>query len=158
MKSVIATPSRKSQVFSTSQGYQEVYPTTTQANLHYLVKFTIAMFVFLCTMVASAQCSNAERVVRNHQDGILELLLSSGDTNVYTEVIDCDYSWWEDKTEITHYISFNGIWTGTKYQAIGKLIIEDNEVRWFYLKGNDAMNEYLIQMGLLAVVAYAAEQ
>lgn len=116
------------------------------------------MFVFLYTMAASAQCSNAERVVDNHQDGILELLLSSGDTNVYTEVIDCDYSWWGDRTEITHYISFNGFWTGTKYEAVGKLIIEDNEARWFYLRGNSAMNEYLIQMGLLAAVTYAAEQ
>jgi len=123
-----------------------------------IVKFIIAMFVFLYTMATSAQCSNAEQAVKNHQDGILELLLSSGDTNVYTEVIDCDYSWWDDKTEITHYISFNGFWTGTKYEAIGKLVIEDNEARWHLLKGNEAMNEYIIQMGLLAVVAYAADQ
>jgi hypothetical protein len=122
-----------------------------------IVKFMIAMLVFLCTMVSKAQCSNAERVIRNHQDGILELLLSSGDTNIYTEVIDCDYNWWGDKTEITHYISFNGFWTGVKYEAIGKLIIEDNEARWHYLKGNDAMNEYLMQAGLMAVLAYAAD-
>ncbi len=123
-----------------------------------ILKFMIAMLIFLCTMVGKAQCSDASRILQNHQDGIMELLLSTGDTNIYTEVLDCDYSWWGSRTEITHYISFNGFWTGTKYEAIGKLIVEDGEARWHYLKGNNSMNEYLAQMGLMAVLAYASEQ
>lgn len=123
-----------------------------------LLKFIIAMVIFLNAMTTKGQCSNASRTLRNHQDGIMELLLSTGDTNIYTEVLECDYNWWNDRTEISHYISFNGFWTGTSYEAIGKLVIKDGESTWYYLKGNNSMNEYLVQMGLMAVLAYAADQ
>lgn len=113
----------------------------------------LSFFSFNC--IIAQYCSNydAGEILERYENRILGKLKSSGDQNVRTNVISCDYNKYNDTWKIKHTITFNGVWTGDYYSATGNLTVTPNNWDWKYIKGNDNMNALLLTYGLLEALA-----
>ncbi|WP_111682830.1 hypothetical protein [Winogradskyella tangerina] len=120
--------------------------------------FVFASLLSLPQVTNAQSCSRATELVQKYEQGILELLHSKGDTNVYSKVINCQYRYAEKVWVIEHYISFYGVLSGTKYEAIGILTVGKNSANWDFVKGNEALYDWLLLVGAVYLLDEASKK